>query len=76
MKTRRQIVRGFASEYSKGTKGQKGVMLDYLCASTGWSRANARRRLGTEAAKSAMGAPVAIPRRRPRRYGPAAIMLL
>ena len=51
MKTRQQIVRGFASEYAKGTKCQKGVILDYLCASKGWSKPNARRRLATEATK-------------------------
>lgn len=76
LKTRQRIFRGFANEYAKGTNGQKGVMLDYLCASTGWSRVNARRRLATEAAKPAMGAPVVIPKRRPGKYGPASIMLL
>ena len=63
METRQQIVSGFAAEYAKGTKGQKGVMLDYLCASTGWSRANARRRLAAELRK---------PEAPPRRPCPAA----
>lgn len=35
METRQQIANDFATGYAKGTKWQKGVMLDYLCASTG-----------------------------------------
>jgi hypothetical protein len=76
METRQELVGGFAAEYAKGTKGQKGVMLDYLCASTGWSRANARRRLAAELRRPARGVPAPLPRRRPRKYGPAALKLL
>ncbi|WP_411734379.1 hypothetical protein [Paeniglutamicibacter sp.] len=76
METRQELVDGFAVEYAKGTKGQKGVMLDYLCAATGWSRANARRRVVAALRKPARGVPVPLPRRRPRKYGPAALKLL
>ena len=34
-----------ATEYGKASKKAKGVMLDQLVATTGWSRANARRAL-------------------------------
>ena len=51
-------------------------MLDYLCASTGSSRANARRRLAAEVRKPGRAAPVSISKRRPRKYGPSAITLL
>lgn len=49
METRQELVGGFAVEYAKGTKWQKGVVLGYLCVAIGWSRANARRRLAAEA---------------------------
>lgn len=76
MTTRHQIAKGFALEYAKATKREKGILLDNLCAATGWSRANARRRVTTEFAKITGKAPVPIPKRRHRTYQPATITLL
>ena len=45
MGARREITKKHAAEYSKASKKVKGVMLDQLVATTGWSRANARRAL-------------------------------
>jgi len=45
MSARREITKKHATEYGKASKKAKGVMLDQLVATTGWSRANARRAL-------------------------------
>jgi hypothetical protein len=45
MGARRQITKKHAAEYAKASKKTKGVMLDQLVATTGWSRANAWRAL-------------------------------
>lgn len=76
MTTCHEIVKGFALEYAKATKREKGILLDNLCAATGWSRANARRRVTTEFNKITGKKPVVLPKRRPRTYQPATITLL
>jgi hypothetical protein len=76
MNTRHQIVKGFAKEYAKATKREKGILLDYLCASTGWSRANARRRLSTEYNRNTGKVPTPIPRRRASKYQLASYTIL
>ena len=43
MATRRELTKAYAREYQRASKKAKGVMLDELCAATGWSRVNARR---------------------------------
>ena len=43
MATRRDLTKAYAREYQRAGKKAKGVMLDELCAATGWSRVNARR---------------------------------
>ncbi|WP_411733676.1 hypothetical protein [Paeniglutamicibacter sp.] len=75
METRQELVGGFAAQNAKGTKVQKGVMLDGLCELSGWSRAKARRHLAAEVRKPARdircdwrGAGRADPVRRPSRY--------
>ena len=45
MSARREITKKHAAEYARASKKAKGVMLDQLVATTGWSRANARRAL-------------------------------
>lgn len=75
MGARREITRGMAVEYAKASKGEKGVLLDHLCAAMGWSRANARRQLVAAAPKPGAG-PVALPRRRARKYSAAAQRVL
>lgn len=45
MRARREITKKHAAEYARASKKAKGVMLDQLVATTGWSRAHARRAL-------------------------------
>lgn len=45
MSARREITKKHAAEYRRASKKAKGVMLDQLVATTGWSRANARQAL-------------------------------
>ena len=65
MVERRAVTKQMASRYAKGSKGDKGRMLDELSELTGWSRRHARRALG-----QALQAPAASSRRpRVRIYG-------
>jgi hypothetical protein len=75
MSARREITKKHAAEYAKASKKVKGVMLDQLVATTGWSRANARRAL--TAARIRKG-PVRAVERTPRRptYGYDMLKLL
>ena len=75
MSARREITKKHATEYGKASKKAKGVMLDQLVATTGWSRANARRAL--TAAKARKG-PARAVTRTPRRptYGYDTVKLL
>jgi len=75
MSARREITKKHAAEYAKASKKAKGVMLDQLVATTGWSRANGRRAL-TAAAKQK--GPARATRRTPRRptYGYDTLKLL
>lgn len=43
MAARREITKKYAKSYGQASKKDKGRMLDELCATTGWSRDNARR---------------------------------
>lgn len=45
MAERKAVIRQMASRYQKASKTDKGVMLDELCALTGWTRRHARRAL-------------------------------
>ena len=75
MSARREITKKHATEYGRAGKKAKGVMLDQLVATTGWSRANARRAL--TAAKARKG-PARAVTRTPRRptYGYDTVKLL
>jgi len=75
MSARREITKKHAAEYGRASKKAKGVMLDRLVATTGWSRANARRAL--TAAGKRKGSVKAV-RRAPRRatYGYDTLKLL
>jgi hypothetical protein len=75
MSARREITKKHATEYGRAGKKAKGVMLDQLVATTGWSRANARRAL--TAAKARKG-PARVATRTPRRptYGYDTVKLL
>lgn len=75
MGARREITKKHAAEYAKASKKTKGVMLDQLVATTGWSRANARRAL--TAAGKRKGPAKAVKRSpRSRTYGYDTLKLL
>lgn len=75
MSARREITKKHAAEYARASKKAKGVLLDQLVATTGWSRANARRALAT--ALQRKGPAQAVKRRpRPRTYGYDTLKLL
>lgn len=63
MATRRDLTKKFAREYAVAGKVEKGVILDSLVVSTGWTRDHARRAIRT--ANGRKGA-VRDQRRRPR----------
>jgi hypothetical protein len=52
MAERRAVTRQMARRYQLGAKKEKGLMLDELCALTGWSRRHARRALQLAAGPS------------------------
>jgi Integrase core domain len=69
---RRAVVAAVAIRYAQADKRTKGVVLDELCATTGWHRSHARKAL-----TSAMQPSVVSPRRsRPPKYGPEVIAAL
>ena len=75
MSARREITKKHAAEYAKASKKSKGVMLDQLVTTTGWSRANARRAL--TAAGKRKGPARAVKRTpRQRTYGYDTLKLL
>lgn len=64
MAERKAVTKQMARRYQRGTKSQKGQMLDELCALTGWTRRHARRAL-----HGALTEPAAACRARKRTYG-------
>lgn len=75
MSARREITKKHAVEYTASSKKAKGVILDRLALTTGWSRANARRAL--TAALKRKGPARAIKRKpRSRTYGYDTLKLL
>ncbi len=76
MGTRAEITRKYATAYVKASKGDKGRRLDEMCAVTGWSRDNARRRLTQAANRPAGGAMKPPARVRTRTYSYDALLVL
>ncbi|MGB3911775.1 MAG: transposase family protein [Pseudolysinimonas sp.] len=75
MSAKREITKKYAREYAAGSKRARGRMLDELVATTGWSRANARRQV--TAAGKRRGPQRAVKRvPRPRTYGYDTLRLL
>lgn len=75
MSTKREITKKYAREYGAASKKVRGRMLDELVATTGWSRANARRQV--TAAGKRRGPQKAVKRvPRPRTYGYDTLRLL
>lgn len=75
MSARREITKKHAAEYARAPKKAKGVMLDQLVATTGWSRANARRAL-TAAGKRKGPARAVVRKPRGRTYSYDTLKLL
>ncbi len=67
MAERQAVTKEMLKRYRRGSKGDKGRVLDELCALTGWHRDHARRAL--RHAGRGPAPPRARPAR-PRRYGP------
>ena len=69
---RRAITEMTATRYQAASKRGKGVMLDELCANTGWHRSHARKALKAALAPTV----VALRSARPVKYGPEVISAL
>ena len=72
MAERRAVTETTAIRYSLANKRTKGIILDELCATTGWHRNHARKAL-----KSALEPKIVTPRSpRPVKYGPTVMAAL
>src|ERR1700730_945392 len=69
MGARREVVSAVAERYRPDKRGEKGRILDELCATTGWHRKHAVRALRQR--ETVMPGEVGASRERRRRYGPA-----
>ena len=72
MAHRKAVTKEMLKRYAKGSKAEKGRILDELCALTGWTRRHARRAL----AGAAQGRIDLLRRPRERVYGPEVLPAL
>ncbi len=73
MSQRKAVTKAVAARYRRASKAGKGLILDELCATTGWHRNHARKALSA-ALKPQLVRPA--PRPRPPVYGPEVITAL
>ena len=76
MQARAEITGKYARVYTRASKKDKGRILDEVCAVTGWSRDNARRRLVAAARRPPGRRKSAERRARARRYSYDALKVL
>ena len=76
MRARAEITGKYARVYTRASKKDKGRILDEVCAVTGWSRDNARRRLVAAARRPPGRRKSAERRARARRYSYDALKVL
>jgi hypothetical protein len=76
MSARAEITKKYATSYTRASKQAKSQILDEVCAVTGWSRANARRRLTAKATAPPRRAGTARPVRTWRKYSYDALKVL
>jgi len=74
MATRRDLTKKYAKTYQAAMKGEKGRILTELCATTGWSRVNARRAIRLAAGR--VGPAPATRKPRGRKYSYDALTVL
>jgi hypothetical protein len=72
MSQRQAVTKAIAARYRRGSRGEKGVILDELCATTGWHRNHARKAL-THALRPRI---VRARAPRPPRYGVEVVVAL
>jgi len=75
MASRAEITKRYAAAYARADKATKGAILDQVTDVTGWSRANARRRLGV-ARRCGVAPRRPGPKPGSRRYGYDALKVL
>jgi hypothetical protein len=68
MQARAEITKKYATAYAKAPKQVKSQILDEVCSVTGWSRANARRRLTAKASAPPRRPGKASAKTQPRKY--------
>lgn len=76
MSERRAVTKAMRTKYAKGSKSEKGEVLDALCQATGWHRDHARKALRAAIARGEEPPPPRRRRQPPRRYDDTIIKAL
>jgi hypothetical protein len=72
MRQRQAVTDTIATRYGQAGRGEKGRVLDELCATTGWHRSHARKALGVALTPRVVRVRAA----RAPRYGPEVVAAL
>jgi len=76
MAARKAITKAQLAKWPKASRGEKGAILDAVCAVTGWHRDHARKAIRTALAEQQTGPRPRAPRAPVCRYDQAAVELL